>query len=184
MYFEHILSNSSHGQQWVKSCADFGHTVSVDWAREAHRSDYHWRRGVDQYWFFLEHLFWCRPGFRGQHLGVRDVISWRSRITFVLHSAKSAWFTVVTCAKLHVLCNIWSVMNFKVQNIIRISYTFKMTFSLIINWYPINLHSCVLMNFVWSVKNFILCILRPVLDWYFANCYNIAIDIQINVVQL
>ena len=111
-------------------------------------------------------------------------ISWRSRITFVLHCTKPAWFTVVTCAKFRVLCNIWSVLNFKVLNIIRISYTFKMTFSLIINWYPIYLHSCVLMNFVWSVKNFILCILRPVLEWYFANCYNIAIDIQINVVQL
>ena len=64
--------------------------------------------------------------------GCGDVISWRSRITIVLHSAKPAWFTVVTCAKFHVLRNIWSVLNFKVLNIIRISYTFKLTFSLII----------------------------------------------------
>ena len=58
--------------------------------------------------------------------GCGDVILWRSWITFVLHSTKPAWFiTVVTCAKLHVLCNIGSVLN-----IIRISYTFKLTFSL------------------------------------------------------
>ena len=116
------------------------------------------------------------PGFRGHHPWVRG----RD-----LHSAQPAWFTEVTCAKCHVLCNIWSVLNFKVLNIIRISYTFKLTFSLIINWYPIYLHFCVLMTFVLSVKHFILCILRPVLDWYFfANCYNIAIDVQMNVVQL
>ena len=39
--------------------------------------------------------------------GCGDVILWRSWITFLLHSAKPAWFTAVTCAKFHVLCNIW-----------------------------------------------------------------------------
>ena len=36
---DELLSRSRHGQQWVKSCADFGHSGSVVWAREAHRSD-------------------------------------------------------------------------------------------------------------------------------------------------
>ena len=51
---------------------------------------------------------------------------------------------------------VWSV---EISNIIRISHT-HMTFSLIIHWCLIYFHSCVLMNFVWPVNNFILCILR------------------------
>ena len=131
MYFEHILSNYSHGQQWVKSCADFGHRVSVVWAREAHRSDYHWRRGVDQYWFSWNICFGVVRVLEANIQRCGDMISWRSRMRFVLHSAKPAWFTAVICAKFHVLCNIWSVLNFKVLNIIRISYTWHFHWLLI-----------------------------------------------------
>ena len=100
MYFEHILSNSRHGQHESSRVR----TLDTEWVwseRErptALTTTKRW--GVDQYWFFLEHLFWCRPGFRGQHPGVRgcDFVALPDNICITLRETSliySAWLLVL-----------------------------------------------------------------------------------------